>query len=359
MIKQSNPPIAIALSGGGIRAMAFHLGVLKLMAERGLLERVARISTVSGGSLVTGLIYAANDFKWPTSEQFLERVYDRVGEQLCSSSMVWGAARQLMNPMNWRFLLSRANLLALELERNWGVGVPLSAIDATPEWSINGTTAENGKRFRFKNGEIGDWDIGYARAPDFSLGGALSVSAAFPGGFGPLALNTTALIWRKRPWNAVKGTEQEIQLPYPRLHLYDGGVYDNLGVEPYFDTGRQEPKNAGDYIVISDAGAPLRAGLNMGALNPFRLKRISDIMSDQSRSLRIRSFMNYLNKNPHNGTAILIGTIVTGANNEEAEFAKAYQTSLRKLTRLNFERLAGHGYDVAVGTLGYHEPSAR
>ena len=61
------PPIALALSGGGIRAMAFHLGVLKRMAELDLLERVARISTVSGSSLLMGLVYRSNDFCWPTS----------------------------------------------------------------------------------------------------------------------------------------------------------------------------------------------------------------------------------------------------------------------------------------------------
>ncbi len=38
--------------------------------------------------------------------------------------------------------------------------------------------------------------------------------------------------------------------PYKNLHLYDGGVYDNLGLEPYvyFDVGKQQPKIAGTVI---------------------------------------------------------------------------------------------------------------
>ena len=36
----ANPRIALALSGGGIRAMVFHLGVLKLLAERGLFDYI-------------------------------------------------------------------------------------------------------------------------------------------------------------------------------------------------------------------------------------------------------------------------------------------------------------------------------
>jgi hypothetical protein len=44
--------IGLALSGGGFRAAAFHLGVLKRLRELGLLDRVAVLSTVSGGSIV-------------------------------------------------------------------------------------------------------------------------------------------------------------------------------------------------------------------------------------------------------------------------------------------------------------------
>ncbi|HQR50678.1 MAG TPA: patatin-like phospholipase family protein, partial [Methylophilaceae bacterium] len=43
--------IALALSGGGIRAMVFHLGVLKALTENGLLEKVSKISTVSSTSI--------------------------------------------------------------------------------------------------------------------------------------------------------------------------------------------------------------------------------------------------------------------------------------------------------------------
>jgi NTE family protein len=43
--------IGLALSGGGIRAAVFHLGVLRRLAEQEFLENVSQISTVSGGSL--------------------------------------------------------------------------------------------------------------------------------------------------------------------------------------------------------------------------------------------------------------------------------------------------------------------
>ena len=44
-------PFGLALSGGGFRATAFHLGVLKRLRELGLLAEVDVLSTVSGGSI--------------------------------------------------------------------------------------------------------------------------------------------------------------------------------------------------------------------------------------------------------------------------------------------------------------------
>ena len=115
----STMPIALALSGGGIRAMVFHLGVLRRLAERGLLDRVTKVSTVSGGSLLVGLMLQETDLQWPTSEQFLSRTLPALRSKLCARSLQWGALRQLRNPLNWRHLLSRSNLLALALRNEW------------------------------------------------------------------------------------------------------------------------------------------------------------------------------------------------------------------------------------------------
>ena len=48
--------LGLALSGGGIRAAVFHLGVLRYLAERGVMERVTHLSTVSGGSLIVAAV---------------------------------------------------------------------------------------------------------------------------------------------------------------------------------------------------------------------------------------------------------------------------------------------------------------
>jgi NTE family protein len=51
--------IGLALSGGGARAIAFHLGCLRALKHLGLLDRVSVLSTVSGGSVI-GAYYMAN-----------------------------------------------------------------------------------------------------------------------------------------------------------------------------------------------------------------------------------------------------------------------------------------------------------
>jgi len=48
--------IALCLSGGGYRAMLFHLGALWRLNEFGYLPKLARISSVSGGSLTAGVL---------------------------------------------------------------------------------------------------------------------------------------------------------------------------------------------------------------------------------------------------------------------------------------------------------------
>ena len=50
------PGIGLCLSGGGYRAMVFHVGALWRLYEAGLLNTIDRISSVSGGSITAGVL---------------------------------------------------------------------------------------------------------------------------------------------------------------------------------------------------------------------------------------------------------------------------------------------------------------
>ena len=344
--------IALVLSGGGIRAMAFHLGVLRRMAELGLLDRVSHVSSVSGGSLIIGLVLLESDLKWPSSQAFLHEVLPRLRVSLTRRSLQWGALRHLVRPWNWRFIASRANVLAAALRNEWGATMTLADLPEVPEWSINGTNAENGRRFRFKRHDLGDYQSGYADARRYPLANALAVSAAFPGGFGPLSIRTKDFTWYKREWDAPKGSEAPVPPAFQKLHLYDGGVYDNLGLEPFFDAGRSIAKLQDRYILVSDAGLPLGINPLGRAINPFRLKRVADIMCDQARALRVRTFVNYIQQAPDRGGFVFIGCRAQGMNATLAERAKRFPTTLRRLTLIEFDELLFHGAEAAENGLG-------
>ena len=56
--------IGLCLSGGGFRAMLFHLGALFRLNELGLLGKLDRVASVSGGSIAAGLAVAWHDLNF-------------------------------------------------------------------------------------------------------------------------------------------------------------------------------------------------------------------------------------------------------------------------------------------------------
>ncbi|MDA8305759.1 MAG: patatin-like phospholipase family protein [Deltaproteobacteria bacterium] len=365
--------IGLALSGGGIRAMAFHSGVLRWLAEAGPLSHVTHISSVSGGSLLMGLILRLSDWSWPSAEQYKTVILPQTRKILTTQDLAIQAILRLIHPMNWKYLLSRANILARTIKTTWGINAHLSDLPEVPVWSINGTTAETGRRFRFKRTAVGDYELGYADAANFKVADTMAISAAFPGLIGPFAIRTDDYAWYKREsWNAKIETAEKKQPPFEHLHLYDGGVYDNLGIEPLFDSGKQEPKDGVNFILVSDAGTALPRTKPRSPLNPFRLKRVVDIISDQTRALRVRSFVAFLQTNPEKGAYFQIGadarkkietykqqnpstadTLLkeTWLNAQDAVRAASYATTLRRMREDDFDLLERHGYETAKWNL--------
>lgn len=367
-----NRSIGLSLSGGGVRAAAFHAGVLKWLAENGLLERVVQISTVSGGSLFAGLVFHFSGYSWPSSTQYIQNVLPRIRTILTTKSLQMNSFLRFANPLNWRHVLFRANILAKSITNLWGISATLGDLPKVPLWSMNGTTAETGRRFRFKDSKIGDYELGYTEAANFKLAEALAVSAAFPGGIGPLRLETKKYTWYKRKkWNSAEPADKTVP-SFAVVHLYDGGVYDNLGLEPLFEVGKQAIKNENDnmdFLIASDAAAPFSRIRIPGPLNPFRLKRVADIAFDQARSLRVRAFVNYLQKNMGAGMYIQIGSVpsdriemygkdaasIAGLlsarswiSSDQVLGIARYPTSLRRMKEEHFDSVANHGYETAL-----------
>jgi NTE family protein len=372
--------IVLALSGGGTRAMAFHAGVIRCLAEEEILHHVDQISSVSGGSLLVGLILNSSHWRWPSAEIYIREVGSHIRRVLTETDLELFALRRLTMPGNWRYILSRANIIADAIEHLWSIDARLADLPDWPVWSVNATTSETGRRFRFKQTAVGDYEIGYAKAAEFKVADAMAVSAAYPGLIGPFVIETGNYEWRKREaWDLPKDAEQVRTPAFTKLHLYDGGIYDNLGTETLFDSGKQCVKEGADFIIVSDAGAPL-GQIAPGWFRPFRLKRVADIMSEQARALRVRSFVNFLQSYPSSGAYLQIGTqaesklrTYRSSNTAMADLllgqswvsakdvrrAASYQTTLRRMSAADFDLLERHGYETAKWNLNLFSSEQR
>lgn len=126
----SSSRIGLALSGGGSRAIAFHLGCLRALHDRGILDKVAVLSGVSGGSVIAAL-YAYSDEPF---EAFARRV-----EAALSRGMVWGIARETLLSFELpkivvaTILAGPAAVLARTLQLT---GWLLSLVKLRPKWLV-------------------------------------------------------------------------------------------------------------------------------------------------------------------------------------------------------------------------------
>ena len=242
--------IGLALSGGGMRATLFHLGILKWLAEMELLENIEHVSTVSGGSIGAGLVYSSNNMKWPSSKEYLEKVLPEIKKKILDKDVTFGAFGKTLEGWDIKKLFeSKAESLAKTMKKYWKMDGIIKELSEKPAWYINCTTFETGKCFRFSQKRCGDYKIGYFDGSNFPIAEAVAASAGFPILIGMTEVKTDKYIWKN-----YEG--EEVKLPADKIHLWDGGVYDNLGIEALY-----KPDNGGEcrkginFCIVSDASA--------------------------------------------------------------------------------------------------------
>lgn len=369
--------IGLSLSGGGIRAAVFHLGVLRRLAKEDRLENVSVLSTVSGGSLVTAAIFAHSGMRWPTSEAYLSTVYPKLREIITTTSLLafdavgWkGLLRH-----NVRLLTDRGGLLALFLKERWGVTGKLADLPDSPKWYVNTTCFETGKNWRFSKREMGDWQFGRHFNPQFEIAQAAAASAAVPYGIGALKLTLPSEGWHNTD-PATRAPLSPCKPPSTSVRLWDGGAYENLGLEAIFKPG--EALRGCDFLICSDASGPLKPPGRgpLGSLLKGQLwsPRLFDVASDQIRALRARMVIGDFERDLVKGVYLRIGNTVrdidikVGRNREPAEYdaylsdeegrlALHQPTDLNRLPELLFDRIARHGFEVAEATFSARVPT--
>ncbi len=351
--------IGLALSGGGIRATVFHLGALTRLAQQSLIENITFLSTVSGGSLAVALFRACSGNTWPDSAAVLQHTIPETRRLLTARGLDRAYLRyMLLSP--WTLRQGRAAAVARALQDCWGVAGLLSDLPDTPRWIINATCYETGKNWRFMKKRMGDYVSGYVASPRLPIAQAVAASCAVPGLVGSLKLDSGRF-----EWFIYDGATPRPHAPrFRTLTLWDGGVYDNLGVEALFKPAGGF-RDGFDFLIVSDASALLEPETRTSRA-PLRLL---DIATDQVRGLRARTVLSHLHRNPGVGVYLKIGNteerILREANRpimterihgdslgaSEVREAASLGTTLRRYRKGEYDLVFAHGYQVADATL--------
>ena len=336
-----NPAIALCLSGGGYRAMLFHLGALWRLNEMAWLGKLDRISSVSGGSItaaVLGLHWNEMGVTANAPAPRFSTVVDDVRRLAGLTIDVGAVLKGIFGPGTVSARVRDA------YDKTLFHGATLQDLPDNPRFVIDATNVQSAALFRFSKPYARDWRVGEIRNPLIPLAVAVTASSACPPLLSPMELDPH-----------MYGCKFEPASPYPtRIVLTDGGVYDNLGLESAW-------KECGT-ILVSDAGGRAAPETNPHRDWPRHAYRIIAVIDDQIRSLRTRSTIDSFQRGERAGAYFGIRTDIHNyrlADSLPCPVAQtanlsAIPTRLKALPAAVQERLVNWGYAVCDAAMRRH-----
>jgi len=363
--KPPQPGIGLCLSGGGYRAMLFHLGAIWRLNELGLLRKeiivsgaeaigpqhLVRVSSVSGGSITAGLL----GLKWQSLTFDGANVATNLGPMIikpiramASTTIdVWAILKGKLLP--WTNV---AREIAADYRKHLFRNATLQALPADsdgPRFVINATSLQTKVLWRFSKPFMGDYRVGLIRNPTLELATAVAASSAFPPLLSPAQL-------KLRPADFDPTTEGGLQFePYTSdVRLTDGGVYDNLGLETVWKSY--------DTILVSDGGGATADEPRPSAEWLKQAYRVVNLLDNQVGSLRKRQVVGSYQMNLRHGTYWGIRTNILDYKLPTALPCPFDQTlalsntptRLKKLDPVLQERIINWGYAVTDAAIRKH-----
>jgi predicted acylesterase/phospholipase RssA len=294
--------LGLALSGGGLRASLFHIGVLARLAELDILRHVEVLSCVSGGSIIGAHYYLEIRRLLTQQEEISHKEYVAVVKRIEERFLAgvqrnirmrvagnwWTNVKMILSP-NYSRTKRAGELYERELYGRVEGGDPSRRIfldelkiqpagapenfrpkydnwrraAKVPDLILNATSLNTGHNWQFTatwmgeppsgiNSEIdsnyrlrrlyhGDAPTSFRRKYRVRLGDAVGASACVPGLFEPLVLTR---LYGERG-------EQEPREPKEvAVRLVDGGVHDNQGVASLLEQGCS-------HVIVSDASGQM------------------------------------------------------------------------------------------------------
>jgi NTE family protein len=342
---------ALCLSGGGYRAMLFHTGALWRLNEIGYLAKLARISSVSGGSIIAGLL----GLKWTRlafGAQAVPTVFESEIVQpiraLASKTIDEGAI------LGGILLPGTISDKVTEAYRKYLFG------DATlqdlppdpPRFVINATSVQTGALFRFSRPFAADYRVGTIPNPTIELAVAVAASSAFPPVLSPLKLELDPAAWA--PASGLPSEDLHLEPYLSEAVLTDGGVYDNMGLETAWKNYKT--------ILVSNGGGKMQPNPDPPSDWARHGLRINDIIDNQVRSLRVRQVIGAFEAGERTGAYWGIRTSIDDyqlrdalpSPEEQTLALAATPTRLKRVDAILQERLINWGYAVCDAAIRRH-----
>lgn len=250
--------IGLALSGGGYRAAAYHIGTLRALHKLNVLDKVDIISSVSGGSITAAYYVLNKDKGFDTFEKsFKEKLKHNVlWIAIIELLLVIGAIVAIVrfSPDGygvWAFagcivLLLFVWYYVLPISRfiEWAYcllffkGAKLDSLPDSPVLAINSTDLSTGNQFTFSQDRMTCYPYKknlQFKTSGFPLARAVMASSCVPHFFSPIKIG--------KKYRTGKSLKKPL--------LVDGGLYDNQGAHKFESS---DSHYAVDYAIISDAG---------------------------------------------------------------------------------------------------------
>lgn len=338
--------IGLALSGGGYRAMVFHVGALIRMNEVGLLSRINRISSVSGGSITAGVLALA----WPKLA-FANGIATKMGlfvdevRKMADTTVDAGA---ILGGILLPGSISDKVAAAYDAKLFHGATLQNLPDEApgTPRFVFNATNVQSSALWRFSKPYMGDYRVGLFKKPSVKLAVAVAASSAFPPVLSPTTL----------PLSGTPDDPGDLsKKPYiDAAVLSDGGVYDNLGLETI--------SKRYTTLLVSDAGQKIAPEEDPHHNWPQHAIRILSVIDNQVRSLRKRHLISDYESGLHTGTLWAIGTRfadykvkdVLGCTGRDPLPLAQIPTRLQAMDRSQQDKLMNWGYAICDAALRAH-----
>jgi NTE family protein len=340
--------IGIALSGGGYRATLFGLGGLWRLNQTGLLGKLDRVTSVSGGSILAGVLA----HRWPDlafvdgqATNFAQVIVEPI-RSFCATTIDWKAGiAGILTPFK-----SAGEFLAKHYRKSLFGSASIKSLPparpGVPKFVFYATNLQTGRSFRFRQDLVADYVLGVSKTTDVPLADAVAASSAFPPVFSPIELRTDP-----DSWEAPHRELENLATLRRRILLADGGIYDNMGLESLVDNV--------DMVLVSDAGAPFEVQESPWTDNLLQLGRVRDILIDQTRALRKRWLVQEFIDGRKRGAYWGIGTRIDEfgsrpalvRDNDTTARLEHIPTRLRAYSPEEQGRLINWGYALADAAL--------